>query len=93
MHASTCTSAKEDEPLTLDFAPDALHKANVSGGDPYSFAVPNRAADALVEGEPHGVNFVEYLRIAIAWGGFPGWERQASCPSEIERLREGLRPF
>ena len=84
---------EEDEPLTLDFAPDALHKANVSGGDPYSFAVPNGAADALVEGEPHGVNFVEYLRIAIAWGGFPGWEGQASCPSEIERLREGLRPF
>ena len=83
----------EDDPLLFEFAPDALHKANISGGSPYAIALPQAVADALVEGEPHGVTFVEYLRIAIHWGGFPGWENESSRPPELARLREGLIPF
>lgn len=83
----------EDDPLLFEFAPDALHKANISGGSPYSIALPQAAADALVEDEPHGVTFVEYLRIAIRWGGFPGWENESSHPPELARLREGLISF
>lgn len=83
----------DDDQKMIVVAPDALHKANVSGGDPYMLAVPDGAADALLEEEPRGVTFVEYLRIAIlGWGGFPGWEG-TNRPPELDALREGLIPF
>ncbi len=89
-----CEDRDEDEPCVIEFAPDALHKANISGGAPYSIAVPAPAADASVD-EPHEVSFVQYLRIAILrWGGFPGWETaNRPLPQELDRLREGLIPF
>jgi len=85
----------EDEPAAIEFAPDALHKANVSGGGPYSIAVPQAAADGHVDDEPNDVTFVEYLRIAIlGWGGLPGWkDANIAPPSEIERLSENLVQF
>ena len=71
----------EDEPLMIEFAPDALHKANISGGGPYAIEVPNPVADGQVEDAPHDVTFVEYLRDAIlGWGGFPGWEGAQDPP-------------
>lgn len=84
----------DDGLLMTCIAPDALHKANISGGEAYSIALPAPAADAPLEHEPHGVDFVEYLRIAIlGWGGFPGWEEADEPPPELDRLREGLIPF
>lgn len=85
----------EDEERTMYVvAPDALHKANVSGGDPYMIALPATLADAELEEEPHGVHFVQYLRIAIGWGGFPGWEQaKSSLPPELEELRRDLIAF
>lgn len=85
----------DDEPRLIEFAPDALHKANISGGSPYSIEVPSPAADARVEDEPHDTSFVGYLRIAIlGWGGFPGWEEsKLAPPPEIERLRDQLIRF
>lgn len=85
---------EDGEPRLYVLAPDALHKANISGGDPYAIALPAPLADALVEGEPHGVNFVDYLRIAIGWGGFPGWqEAGAQAPADLAALRRDLIPF
>ena len=84
----------DDGALYLPIAPDDLHKANVSGGDPYSIRVPAPVADTIIEFEPHGVTFVEYLRIAFAWGGFPGWENaDAIAPPEIGELSKGLLPI
>ena len=62
--------------FALPIAPDYLHKANLSGGMPYGLAVPNPAADGLVLWELHQTTFVNYLRIAFAAGGMPGWLRQ-----------------
>lgn len=59
----------------FDLAPDELHKANISGGT-HEIPLPDTSADPIllgVRGRP-GVTFVEYLRAAIAHGGFPGWE-------------------
>ena len=86
---------EEGERVMYVVAPDALHKANVSGGEAYMIALPAPLADAEVEEEPHGVAFVEYLRIAILrWGGFPGWEHaRDGQPAELDQLRSGLIPF
>ncbi|MEO8029093.1 MAG: hypothetical protein ABI823_21610, partial [Bryobacteraceae bacterium] len=84
----------DDDEQMIVIAPDALHKSNTSGGDPYAIRVPDSAADAIVDSEPHNVTFVEYLRLAFAWGGFPGWEdSDAIQPPELEELRRGLLPI
>ncbi|HEY8714664.1 MAG TPA: hypothetical protein VIM00_04745 [Candidatus Acidoferrum sp.] len=80
--------------MQLILAPDDLHKANVSGGDPYSISVPAPVADTIVESEPNSLYFVEYLRLVFAWGGFPGWKNgDAMLPQEIEILRKDLLPI
>jgi hypothetical protein len=76
---------REAGPFILPFAPDYYHKQDVSGGAPYGIALPNAAADALVECEWHGTTFVDYLRTCFRWGGFPGFE--------MVREEEGHRPF
>jgi hypothetical protein len=84
----------DGDPLIIEFAPDALHKANISGGGPYYMEVPHLAADGLVRDAPQEVTLVEYLRTAIlGWGGFPGWEGAEALPAELDRLREGLIDF
>jgi hypothetical protein len=60
----------------------------------YSVQLPNAAADAILEGEDHGITFVEYLRLSFRWGGFPGWEKYENRPEkELAFLREGLLPI
>lgn len=61
--------------FTLDFAPDWLHKANVSGGGPYALAVADGAVDGLVVDEEFGLTFIGHLSRAFQWAGFPGWAR------------------
>src|SRR4029079_5228055 len=60
--------------LQIDIAPDALHKANLSGGGPYSIAFPNLGVDAPVL-RANSASLVDYLRDAFRWGGFPGLAR------------------
>jgi hypothetical protein len=80
-----------DDRIGLWIAPDDLHKANVSGGDPYTITIPNACADAEFEYEWHHTTFVNYLRKAFEWGGFPGWQRDKKPPREaIAKLTEGL---
>lgn len=72
-------------------APDDLHKANVSGGEPYEIAVPDERADAELLNERHEVYFVEYLRLAFRFGGFPGYDGyDRDIPEEMEMLRQDL---
>jgi hypothetical protein len=75
-------------------APDDLHKDNISGGSPYGVALPDAAADFVLQDERHGLLFVPYLRLAILrWGGFPGLESQAAPFAPLNQLVEGLVPF
>lgn len=56
--------------------------------------LPNGAADAPVEDEWHSTTFVNYLRIALRWSGFPGFERYRNCPiTDLAFLAQGLRPI
>ncbi len=64
-----------DDPCNLDLAPDYLHKADISGGAPYGIELPYLGADPVFVNEEHGIRFVDYLRLAFRWGGFPRLER------------------
>jgi hypothetical protein len=83
-------------PALLQLAPDYLHKANISGGMPYSFSVPNAEFDAVLEHEAHKLPFVEYLRLCFRWGGFPRLEHELLSVQgrvTLEALCRDLEPF
>jgi hypothetical protein len=63
-------------PLELTIAADYLHKANISGGAPYSVWLPHTGADPLVRDEEHCLTFTDYLRHAFAGKGFLRLDRQ-----------------
>lgn len=59
-------------PFVLPVAPDRLHKANISGGGPYGFRLPDATAEGLFIGEV-AMPFVSYLNGVFRHGGFPGY--------------------
>jgi hypothetical protein len=80
--------------ITVALAPDDLHKANISGGEPYSVALPNPSADFVVLYERHELHFVPYLRLALLkWGGFPGLDKQPMPFEPLIDLVANLEPF
>lgn len=87
---------KEGPPYRLDLSADALHKADISGGPAYGVDLPFRGADPVFAEEPHNLPFTDYLRLALRWGGFPGWARHASQPAverAVRHLTAGFQPF
>lgn len=83
----------EEEPL-LPLAPDRFHKYGYSGGGSYNISLPCKAIDAPLVNEPHQSTFVNYLRICLKWGGFPGLERECRLsPDELAFLTKDLLPF
>jgi hypothetical protein len=89
----TAAYFSDQERKWILIAPDALMKAETSGGDPYQVEVPNAAADAMLRFECHRLHFVEYLRLAFRFGGFPGYEGIEYPPAELAELRADLRSF
>lgn len=85
-----------DHQLRIDLAPDYLHKANISGGSPYCILVPFLGADPLFSDERHGLPFLDYLRLAFRWAGFPGLDRH-SARSDVQefiaKFGKDLIPF
>src|SRR5262245_4080235 len=80
--------------LEVGLAPDELHKDNVSGGEPYSVAMPELSADFMLLYERHNLLFVPYLRMAILrWGGFPGLDMQEVSFRALDDLVAGLEQF
>jgi hypothetical protein len=81
----------EGDGVQIMVAPDALHKADISG-DGYYLRLPDRGADFVFD-DGSGVTFVNYLRRVFAWGGFPGWEQAKNPPRDlIAQLSNGLAP-
>jgi hypothetical protein len=71
--------------FVLPVAPDRLHKANVSGDDPYGFRLPDGTAEGLFVGEV-AMPFVAYLNLVFGHGGFPAavpGDRQWSIKREL----------
>jgi hypothetical protein len=83
------------EAWDLELAPDYLHKANISGGAPYGVALPAHAVDFAFKYERHDLDFVDYLRLAFRWGGFPGLENysRAEVTAFVEAMTVDLEPF
>jgi len=65
------------QPYVVPIAPDFFHKANVSGGPPYSVSVPAVADDPPLNGTPSPETFLQHVENALRFGGFPGLEQ---CP-------------
>jgi len=77
-------------------APDDVTKGGSGGAGPYGMRVPDASADGVfaVVGSRKGLSFINYLRGAFKWGGFPGWEGKRGCPAKlISELAEGLLPM
>jgi hypothetical protein len=84
------------DPFRLDLAPCAAHKANAGSGPPYGVELPFVGADPYFINEPHNLTFVDYLRLAFRWGGFPGLEKhaiRADVRALVADLSKGLEPF
>jgi hypothetical protein len=84
------------EPFSIDLAPDKFFKANFGGGGPYAVLVPFFGADPVFTHERHELPFVDYLRLAFRWAGFPGLEEH-SDRQDVQRFvgvfGEGLERF
>jgi len=95
----TIRQFREEEfegPAYVYLAPDDVTKGGSGGAGPYGMRVPDASADGLfaVVGSRKGPSFINYLRGAFKWGGFPGWEGKKGCPSKlISDLAEGLLPI
>jgi len=86
--------SEDEEGIRIPVAPDDLHKCGTSGGDPYEIAAGDLRADGEMLNERHRLFFVDYLRLACRFGGFPGYEGiESDRPSEIEELSAGLLTF
>jgi hypothetical protein len=84
------------DPFSLDLAPDFLHKANISGGAPYRIELPFTGADPVFANEEHALPFVDYLRLAFRWGGFPRLERhaeRADVKAFVAEMIRDVEPF
>lgn len=83
----------EKDPL-LPLSPDNLFKYNYSGSGSYSMKIPCKSFDAPLLREKHHTTFINYLRICMRWGGFPGIEQGNKLSSEEVRfLTNDLVPF
>ncbi|WP_255955352.1 hypothetical protein [Streptomyces odontomachi] len=78
-----------DEGFVFDFAPDELHKADISGST-HDIPLSHRSADPVIHGvcgRPD-ITLVDYLRLSISWGGMPGWSFKADrTPAALDDLR------
>jgi hypothetical protein len=81
-------------PYGLVLAPDSIHKANESGGEPTMIYFPDPAMDAALHGDWEDTLFVPYLRTCFEWGGFPGLRESREPPrKELALLTAGLQAF
>lgn len=73
---STKASVEQDKkiPFRIDISPDYLHKANISGGMPYELDTEKPTVDDVLLNERHATTFIGYIRQALIWKGFPGFD-------------------
>lgn len=80
-----------DFPYLIPIAPDNYHKEDVSGGMWYNVNCPATDDNPIVNDERHRATFLDYLDLAIHWGGFPGLDIAENHNWPIDTLSAGLR--
>jgi len=87
--------AKERPPFRMPISPPRSVKAGSSAeGSHYVITLPSATLEAVIENEPHGLGFVDYLRLAFEWGGFPGYaDMPDKAPALIYRIKDQLLPI
>jgi hypothetical protein len=80
-----------DGKIWLPLAPDDDAKDG-DCGETYEMVIPNLCADGIFE-DGNKRTFVNYLRNAFAFGGFPGWKRKKQTRDIVAKLTEGLLPI
>jgi hypothetical protein len=85
---------RQDGRYRMHLAADEVMLAGYSGGC-HMITLPDAGMDATVDSISRRMPMplIDYLRLAFAWGGFPGFELAESVPGELERLRQGLLPI
>jgi hypothetical protein len=85
---------KERPHFRMPISPPRTVKAGTSAeGAHYFVTLPSITLDATIENEPHGLKFVDYLRLAFEWGGFPGYaDLPGRVPALIYQLKEMMLP-
>jgi hypothetical protein len=73
----------------LPVSPDRLHKANLSGGQPYGFQIPCSDADGIFA-TPAEMSFVSYLNFIFENGGFAAWPPGDAMEQLKNRLADGM---
>jgi hypothetical protein len=87
-------TAYVDDTYGIPVAPSGARKWFQGDDDPYLIIVGTAAADNELINDWHGTTFVDYLRTAFHWGGFPGLARAAYPPqADLTFLTEGLLPM
>lgn len=85
---------EDDGRFHLALSPDDLHKDNVSGGMPYSVALPQNTFDFRLLHEARDVDFLDYLRdVVLVRGGFGGLDPAHPGSIPLAELTAGLQPF
>jgi len=64
----------EADSLEIVIASDYFHKADVSGGSPYTVTVPAVTDDPPLNWTPSPQTFLEHIENALKFSGFPGLE-------------------
>ena len=85
---------EEDGLFHFALSPDDVHKDNVSGGMPYSVALPQATFDFRLLNEARDVDFLDYLReVILVRGGFGGLDLAQPAGVPLTELTAGLQPF
>jgi hypothetical protein len=85
---------EDDGRFHFALSPDDLHKDNVSGGMPYSVALPQATFDFRLLHEARDVDFLDYLRdVILVRGGFGGLDPSHPGHVPLAELTAGLQPF
>ena len=84
---------EDGDETRIVIAPDEIFKAGEAGGDAFTMEAPNPCADGKLIDESHATWFVDYLRIAFQFGGFPGYDGIENSPAELAELGAGLIAF
>jgi hypothetical protein len=85
---------EEDGRFHVALSPDDYHKDNVSGGMPYSVALPQSGFDFRLLYEARDADFIDYLRdVILSRGGFGALDPRSHIGVPLAELTAELLPF